>query len=231
MMQFEDIRQYSFPLLGSNMFLTFRDGEAMAIDPHVSAAALEYLEQQGTKRVWILLTHEHYDHTSGVTWLTERFSSSVVCQRFTAESLRQGKNNRPVILAAKSIHHSNAGEIKALMRALPQGYTCEADVVFDEELRMTWRGTEIRLVHTPGHSPGSCCVELGGKIVATGDSLIHRTAVITRFPGGSERDFSEKTMPYLKGIRKGTWILPGHGETFRFSPSDLEDSNRKERRP
>lgn len=231
MMRFEDIRQYRFPLLGSNMFLTCRGGEAMAIDPHVSGAALEYLKQQGTKRVWILLTHEHYDHTSGVIWLKERFSSSVVCQRFTAESLRQGKNNRPVILAAKSINGPNTEEVKAAMRALPQGYACEADVVFDEELRMTWQGTEIRLVHTPGHSPGSCCVELGGEIAATGDSLIHRTPVITRFPGGSEQVFSEKTMPYLKGLRKGTWILPGHGETFRFNPSDLEDSRRKERRP
>jgi glyoxylase-like metal-dependent hydrolase (beta-lactamase superfamily II) len=227
MIRFEDIRRYAFPRLDSNMFLICRNGEAMAVDPHVSDAALAYLEQQGTKRVLILLTHEHYDHTSGVTWLAERFPSSVVCQRFTAESLRQGKNNRPVLLAVKAINRANAGEMKALMRALPQGYACEADVVFDGELRMMWQGTAIRLMHTPGHSPGSCCMELGGGIIATGDSLIRRTPVITRFAGGSKREFLEKTRPYLRGIREGTWILPGHGEPFRFRLSDLEADGRE----
>lgn len=223
-----DIRQYRFPVLESNMFLYCRGGEALAIDPQASEEALQYLKDQGVKRVLVLLTHEHYDHTSGVVWLAERLASTVVCQRSAAEALRRGTNNRPVVLAAKSIHHSNPGEIKALMRALPQGYVYEADVVFDEELRMTWQGIEIRLVHTPGHSPGSCCVELGGEAVATGDSLIYGTPVITRFPGGNERDFLEKTMPYLRGIRTGTWILPGHGKLFRLRPADLGEDREGE---
>lgn len=215
------MERYVFPALGSNMFLYCRGGEALVIDPHVSEEALQSLKNQGAKRLLVLLTHEHYDHTSGVTWLAERLPSTVVCQRSAAESLRRGRNNRPVILAAKSVHHPGVGEIKALMRALPQGYVYEADAVFDEELRMTWQGIGIRLVHTPGHSPGSCCVELGGEAVATGDSLIYGTPVITRFPDGSDRDFLEKTMPYLRGIRTGTWILPGHGNPFRFRPADL----------
>lgn len=219
----KDIRQYSATLLGSNMFLVCRAGEALVIDPHISDAALEYLEQQGTKRVLILLTHEHYDHTFGVIWLKERFPSEIVCQKYAAESLRQEKNNRPMVMAAKSINRSNAGEIKALIRGMPKGYTCEADVVFDEDLCMLWQGITIRLIHTPGHSPGSCCMELGEDIIATGDSLIRRTPVITRFPGGSREVFLAQTVPYLRKIRKGTLILPGHGEMFCFQGLDLQE--------
>ena len=117
------------------------------------------------------------------------------------------------------------------MHILPRGYVYEADVVFDKELLMTWQGTETRMVHTPGHSPGSCCVELDREIVATGDSLICGTPIIiTRFPSGSEQDYFEKAKPYLREIRAGTWILPRHGETFQLCPADLGDRCHEERR-
>ena len=218
----ESVRQYASPLLGSNMYLCCRGGEALAIDPHVSGEALAYLREQGARRALILLTHEHYDHTSGVTWLAGELEATVVCQRFTAESLRLGRNNRPIVLAARSVGDEDKETVRARMRALPQGYTYQADQVFDGELRLTWQGVPIRLTHTPGHSPGSCCVELGGGMVATGDSLIYGTPVITRFPGGREEDFVNRTLPYLQRLREGTWILPGHGKTFRLRPEDLE---------
>lgn len=219
-MRVEDIRQYTAPVLGSNMFVLCAGTEALVIDPHISETALAYLHRQKVEKLLILLTHEHYDHTSGLIWLTEQFKSTLVCQAATAEALQTGRNNRPVVVAARAIRGADTDVMRACIQSLPRGYTYKADRVFETEERISWQGYGIRLFHTPGHSLGSCCIELDGSAVVTGDSLIRHTPVITRFPGGSREVYRERTLPYLRGIPEGTLILPGHGETFPYS--DLE---------
>ena len=230
-MNVEDIRQYISPILNSNMFLIRNGAEALVIDPHISEEALAYLRERGVRKVLILLTHEHYDHTSGIMWLTGCFESTLICQSAAAKSLRSGRNSRPIVMASQWVNHLDDALMRFYIHSLPNGYTYEADIVFESEKTVSWQGHTVHFVHTPGHSPGSCCIELNGEVIATGDSLIRHTPVITRFPGGSEKDFLEQAVPYLEGIRKGTWILPGHGETFRFCSEDLEDCLRKIRRP
>lgn len=221
-MDTEKIKCYVFPAIQSNMFVYVSGKDALVIDPHVSIPALDYLRESLVQQITILLTHEHYDHTSGVLWLTKLFSSRVICQALTAASLRNGKNNRPIVLAAKSINDSDSAEARDYIRSLPRGYTYIADETFHKESSFQWCGCNIRLIHTPGHSPGSCCIELDHAAIATGDSLIRRTPVITRFPGGSSRDFAQYTLPYLQHIQNHMLILPGHGETFHFHPQELD---------
>lgn len=197
------------------MFACFSGDSALIIDPHISDQALDDLKSTHIQNAVVLLTHEHYDHTSGVNWIGELFTSNVICQRYTAESLRLGKNNRPIVMAANCIQHE-APAIRAYIKSLPAGYTYQADTVFDEELSFSWQGHLIRLVHTPGHSPGSCCIEIDDNVVATGDSLLKDVRTITRFPGGSSEDYHMYTVPYLKNLMEHTYILPGHGEPFPY---------------
>lgn len=221
-MNVEEVRQYSSPVLKSNMFLICSGPEALVIDPHISDEALALLKGQGVKRILILLTHEHYDHTSGLPWLAGNMKSEVVCQEATARSLRTGKNNRPLVLASQCINSTDREIWRACINSLPSGYTYEADSVFETEKLLCWQGHRIRMIHTPGHSPGSCCIELDEELVVTGDSFIRHTPVITRFPGGSSEAYLRETVPYLQRIREGSMILPGHGETFVFQKSELQ---------
>lgn len=206
-------RRYVFAYAESNMYVFCENESALVIDPNVSEEALAYLKENNVREITVLLTHEHYDHTSGLTWLASKFDSIVICQENTAVSLKNGKNNRPIIIASNRMDKMSASDIKELVKTLPHGYRYDADISFTDEYCFSWEGHDIRMVSCKGHSKGSCCIELGG-VIATGDSLIRDTPVITRFRGGSAQDYKAVTLPYLKQIDGDTLILPGHGEPF-----------------
>lgn len=210
------MRRYIFPAYESNMYVHISGSHALVIDPHMSGEALAELEDRGVKSAHILLTHEHYDHTSGVNWLAGIIESTVICQSAAAVSLKRGRDNRPVVLAAKCIASQRSDDMRAYLRSLPSGYVYSADKVFDEEAVFDWQGHQVHMVHTPGHSPGSCCIEIDDRMIATGDSLLPHAPVITRVPGGSLEEYERCTAPYLSRIADGMLIFPGHGEPFLF---------------
>ena len=213
------IKQYIFDLAGSNMYVIAENDEALVIDPHVSSDALESLKNADIKHITVLLTHEHYDHTSGLTWLCSHFDSTVICHEQTAVSLKNGKNSRPLVVAASRMNKHSPEEIKAVMRSLPQGYRYNADITFSDEYKFVWSGHNIRMISCAGHSKGSCCIEIDNDTIATGDSLILNEPVITRFVGGSEEQYKTITLPYLNSISDDTLILPGHGKSFYMRES------------
>lgn len=208
------IKKYVFDYTNSNMYIIAENGSALVIDPHISEEALNYLDSNNVRNTTVLLTHEHYDHTSGLTWLSSHFESTVICHEQTAFSLINGRNNRPIVIFSSRMSDLSTEEKKDFFRSLPQGYRCTPDITFTNEYSFDWKNHMIKMIHCPGHSPGSCCIEIDDNITATGDSLILNTPVITRFPGGSEEEYMNKTLPYLERISDDTLILPGHGEIF-----------------
>ena len=196
------------------MYVISSGKKALVIDPNVSEQALEELRKQRVDELTVLLTHEHYDHTSGLTWLCEKFRSTVICHEQTACALRLGKNNRPIIIASNRMQSLSSDAVKAVVESLPQGYRYEADVTFSDEHEFEWEGHKIRMIALPGHSKGGCCIEIDGDTVATGDLLIWETPVITRFPGGSEALYQSVTLPYLESLPDTVTVLPGHGRRF-----------------
>ena len=213
-MNISEIKQYVFEYANSNMYVIAKNGSALVIDPNISESALKYLHNNNVLEITVLLTHEHYDHTSGLIWLCEKFKSTVICHEETALSLSNGKNNRPIIIASTRQDSINTDDLKKFIRSLPQGYLYNADITFSKQYDFVWNNHQIRIVGCPGHSKGSCCIEIDKNIVATGDSLILHTPVITRFPGGSAEQYNAITMPYLKSIKNSALILPGHGDEF-----------------
>ena len=93
-----------------------------------------------------------------------------------------------------------------------QPYSCTADIVFEEEMYMTWKTHSLKLKETPGHSRGSICILMDDDILFSGDTLVSGEKTILRLPGGSKKDFAEITMPFLNSL-DGEWMVyPGHGE-------------------
>lgn len=207
-------KKYVFPYANSNMYIISENNSALVIDPNISEEALKYLKSVGAEKLTVLLTHEHYDHTSGLTWLASHFTCTVICQENTAISLKTGRNNRPIIIASNRMDKLSSDQVKQLVSTLPHGYHYDADITFSDEYRFSWENHNIHMVSCRGHSLGSCCIEIDNDTVATGDSLILNTPVITRFIGGSEEEYLKFTQPYLQKINDDTLILPGHGDTF-----------------
>jgi len=225
MMDLSEIKRYVFEYADSNMYIITKNRSALVIDPNISENALQYLYDNNVLEINVILTHEHYDHTSGLTWLCERFKSTVICQEQTALSLRDGKNNRPIIVASSRMDRLPKSEIKQIVSNLPQNYSYKPDVTFTEEFSILWQGHKIHMISAPGHSKGSCCIEIDDNVVATGDSLILNTPVITRFLGGSLEQYENITAPYLRKIKDNTLILPGHGEMFFMKEARCSEKN------
>lgn len=215
-MAFEGIiKRYVFSPVCSNMYVIIPkvETEALIIDPNISQEARLELIERGIRSVKILLTHEHYDHTTGVNWFKESFESRLICHEKCAEAIHKERNNRPLVIAALLMKKGKSSS-EIVLDKLPQNYICQADETFAEEIQMDWCAHSVKFVPTPGHTLGSCCIELDDQYVFTGDSLIQHTPVITRFPTGSLKDYDSVTRPYLESISSEYHVMPGHGETF-----------------
>ena len=70
---------------------------------------------------------------------------------------------------------------------------------------------KLRVIHTPGHTPGSISLELDG-IAFTGDTLFNGGIGRTDFDYGDEAALLESIQKRLLVLRDDTIIYPGHGE-------------------
>ena len=218
-----EIYRYVFTPVKTNMYFILSKNEAIIIDPHESSEGYEFLRSNGIKIIKIFLTHEHFDHTSGVNWFRGRFESELICHLKCAEQIEEAGNNRPFLIAlvlSEKDKVDGGNKAKELLKQY-KPYTCQADITFDAEMIYEWNGHKIYLKPTPGHTPGSCCITFNENTVFTGDSLIKGVPVITRFPGGSSEDYNCITIPYLKLLKNEMLIMPGHGGPFYKSEVNI----------
>jgi len=207
------IERFVFEPIRSNMYIILASGEAIVIDPHVSPDADKFLSEGHVKTVSILLTHEHFDHTSGVNWLKEKYSCQLICTEECAQRIANKRNNRPLTLPF--LKNSKEKQPNTCQIEQSAWYECIADKTFQGEYSFVWHGHKLKLISAPGHTIGSCLIELDQIYVFTGDSLIADSRIITRFPTGSHEDYEKFTLPYLQTIPSNSWIMPGHGKPFK----------------
>ena len=69
-------------------------------------------------------------------------------------------------------------------------------------------GIAFRVLHTPGHTRGSVCYEVGNALF-TGDTVFHMGCGITDLPGGDE-DAMKASLARLAPMLRDHTIYPGH---------------------
>lgn len=206
------IYTYDFYPIDSRMYILLENKKALVIDPCISEEALQLLKENGVAELLVLLTHEHYDHISGVNWLRENFSSvEVLCSLKCAEALPNPSKNLSHFWEVLFVGKDE--ETQEYVRNMNiQSYSCEADRTFEGEYRMSWEGHSLWLKETPGHSPGSICIFLDGDRMFSGDSLVTGYSTILRLPGGKKKDFYSITVPFFETLDSEISVYPGHGE-------------------
>ncbi len=70
-------------------------------------------------------------------------------------------------------------------------------------------GVEIQLMHTPGHTPGSQCFLIDGRIVS-GDTLFIDACGRVDFPGGNPEQMYNSLTQKLMALPDDTILFPGH---------------------
>ncbi|MGN1340408.1 MAG: MBL fold metallo-hydrolase [Oscillospiraceae bacterium] len=204
--------RYPYSPIEANMYCAVSGDNAVIVDPNISSELSGVLRGKGVSRVLILLTHEHYDHITGVNYFAEHFSSTVVCSRACAEFIAKPQNNRAELFAALMKDVSRE-ELTAFMRTAPTRFACGSDITFEDSIEFSWHGFPVAMKSAPGHSRGSCLISVGNMLF-TGDLWIAGKKVITNMRGGSREDYENITLPMLRDVADGTLIMPGHGKPF-----------------
>jgi glyoxylase-like metal-dependent hydrolase (beta-lactamase superfamily II) len=192
-------------------------GEALVVDPAYAVAELVNLvESDGMQLVGALVTHYHPDHVGGdmmglqIEGARELLSlrgMKVHIQREEAEWVRLVTQ-----LSASDLELHDSG-----------------DIVQAGEIA-------VRLIHTPGHTPGSQCFLVENRLLA-GDTLFLSGCGRTDLPGGDPRALYFSLNQRLAKVPDEARLFPGHlysklpsasmGDTrrdnFVFKPKTEED--------
>ncbi len=166
-------------------------GEALLLDPGGPAPGLAArLQREGWRLRWIVNTHGHADHTAGNDLWTAETGAPVTMHRLDWEFFRQ-----PEMQAA------------ALAEGFPPLTRC--DLAVEEGHILPLGPAKGRILHTPGHTPGSICLYFPGHLF-TGDTLFVEAAGRTDLPGGSLEVLLHSLEHKIMVLPDETRIWPGH---------------------
>ena len=204
-----EIWRFVWDYVNSNGYVVNKGPDALIVDPIDTDEFWLYIKDSGIRAASVFLTHEHFDHISGLNRLREEVKCTVYTHTECSRNI--GKIRKNMSNVANIISEFNGTASKNKQRLSP--FCCKpSDVIFDEKIIINWCDYDVVFISTPGHSPGSACMILNGSILFSGDTLLE-IPTITRFPGGSWKLFSEVTIPCLHDLEgQIQYVLPGHGD-------------------
>ena len=216
----EGVRIRIFPgnLMDERMYLIPAGEEPVVIDPHADDALLSYLEN--ARLVHVFLTHEHYDHISGVNWLRERLSCRVYASAVCAagmEKERNGTAHFPLLFIGTPEKYAWA------KKNLPLPYVCRADVRLDASPASPLPGGDWLAWATPGHSPGGMSYLYKDRYLFSGDSLLGNGMELKSI--GADQAALAATLESYRRLPGEILLFPGHG-----GPAPLADYFSKARK-
>lgn len=179
-------------------------GDTVIVDPAYAAGdLLDILESDGMRLSGVLVTHHHPDHIGGSMMGFELKGLAELLERVSV----------PV--------HVNTHEAQWVSRitGIPM-----SDLTSHEHGDTVSVGDiDIELLHTPGHTPGSQCFLVDGRLVA-GDTLFLDGCGRTDFPGG-DVDEMFRSLQQLAKLSGDPTVFPGHGYSVEGSASLSEVKN------
>lgn len=170
--------------------------QALLIDPGGNPITIEHhIRADDLLLQHIVLTHGHFDHISAVAVLSERFG--VRCSAHEAEE--------------KLIRRAATYALRLAGHAVT--VPSNMNWFVPETRQLAWGDRAIRVLPTPGHTPGSVCYALDG-LVFTGDTLMYQQYGTTEYPDSSPHQLRSAVRALLTELPADTVIFPGHGRPW-----------------
>ena len=158
---------------------------------------LRKCEAEGIKVQYIFLTHAHFDHMMALEELREATGAPLALHRFDAQSLTDP--NLTYMAQFAGITES------------PK----PAEIILEDGDTVTIGESELKVIHTPGHTMGSVCYQCGGDLI-TGDTLFRNSIGRCDLYGGDET-VMQQTLKMLCSLPINYKLWPGHGSTTNLS--------------
>ena len=105
--------------------------DAIIIDPCISPKGLQLLLDNEITSANIILTHEHYDHISGVNYFINAIDCNVIANAQCARAIINPRKNLSMYF--ETLFYTHPEEIKEKVRLLSvEPFSCEAKIVFED---------------------------------------------------------------------------------------------------
>ena len=196
------VARFGFYMFGINTYVVYdpEEKEAAIIDPGMSRKqdfdALEnFIGREGLKVTHLINTHLHIDHAIADNWVKAKYGVPVEA-------------------------HADDAMLGERIKQQAQMFGVQAEDVAVEIDRPLKEGDiikigsgELKVVHVPGHSPGSICLyDEADSFVIVGDALFQGSIGRTDLPGGNHRQLVDAIKNKLLTLPKETMVLSGHGD-------------------
>ncbi len=176
------VRQLALGSMKNFVYLVGAPGarETAVIDPAWDVPAIfAAAAADGRDITAAVVSHHHFDHINGLPELLERADVPVYAQKAELDFAEALQEHRS---AVKPVGPGDVVKVGPL---------------------------ELKLIHTPGHTPGSQCVYCGGALVS-GDTVFVNACGRCDFPGGSAEQMFDSLHRVLGGLPGETVLYPGH---------------------
>ena len=169
--------------------------EVLVVDPADRADVIvRKLIDEGLTLKAILLTHGHGDHILAVGDLKKQFGVKVYAAKAEEALLSDAAQNLSKALFGIAV-------------------TVKPDILLEDGQEFEAAGIRLRMLHTPGHTPGGCCYyQAEEKILFSGDTLFCGSIGRTDFPGGSLSELVRSVKEKLLVLPEDVKVYPGHEE-------------------
>jgi glyoxylase-like metal-dependent hydrolase (beta-lactamase superfamily II) len=168
--------------------------EAVVIDPGGDEAEiLEALKYHQLNLKYIIDTHGHFDHVDANQPLKDATGAQIAIHQADARMLSQ-PSNEALFFTGNRLRLS------------------QADILLKEDDVLSFGSYRLKVLHTPGHTPGGISLVMEGhNYVYVGDLLFAGSIGRTDFPGGSFDDLIAAVRTKIFPLGDNYIVYPGHG--------------------
>jgi len=167
-------------------------GLALLIDPTIGSESIyDYVAAHKLQVPLIVNTHGHIDHVYGDAFFKQKTGAALVIHPADTDWL-QAVPQQAVMFG-----------IQAPPSATPDQLVNDGDSVATGNL-------SLRVIHTPGHTPGGICL-YGHGILLSGDTLFAGSIGRTDLPGGDYETLIAAIHEKLLALPDETVVYSGHG--------------------
>lgn len=164
----------------------------------------EFITSRGLKPVMAINTHGHFDHAMGVEFLKNRFGIPFAVSsqdNYLFDSMGEGTN----------VYGFTLGK-------MPK----RGDIDLDTTEELHFGNTTLRVIKTPGHTPGQVSLyEERNKVLFTGDTLFKESIGRTDLPGGDYAALMDSILTRIVPLGDEVTVYPGHSSSTTIGHETL----------